>query len=166
MLGKSNREGSWRIYFSPALNEYVEVAEDDIVYTHDLPDPEIGFDLTLIAVRSGASVRHTQVSSQTMQAEFLSGTIAAALEQPLVTEEFQTLGFAHAPRTTTACIRVTLSLCPPIASAAGLCPTKDWCTDGCPRPTPHTSHWACNPPDTRGCPTESAGACPTRYPRC
>src|SRR2546430_3755462 len=35
-LGKSSRDGYWRLYLTSQLNEYVECHEDDIVHTQSL----------------------------------------------------------------------------------------------------------------------------------
>src|SRR6476660_1567722 len=70
-VGKSTTAGSWRLYLDAALTSYVEVADGDILYHRQLAD-DGG---TLVWVSKSLQLTVTKVSSATIQAEFLSGTI-------------------------------------------------------------------------------------------
>jgi hypothetical protein len=77
-LGKSTREGYWRLYLTPTLNEYVEFAEDDVVHSHTLESDESQLGGTVIWVRREANLQHTRSASREAQADFLQGVIAAS----------------------------------------------------------------------------------------
>src|SRR5438445_7994483 len=72
-LGKSPTNGVWRLYLSSALDEYVEIPEEDILHTQELPDGQG----TLVWVPKSLNLQHVKTQSQQVQAEFLSGSIAA-----------------------------------------------------------------------------------------
>lgn len=79
-LGKSGREGYWRLYLTPELDEYVEFAEDDVAHSQETtaeaaPAP---FGGSCVWLREGAAVTHTRVSTRQMQAEFLRGGVTSA----------------------------------------------------------------------------------------
>jgi hypothetical protein len=78
-LGKSNREGYWRLYLTPTLNEYVEFAEDDVVHSHTFESDESQLGGTVIWVRREANLQHTRSASREAQADFLQGAIAASV---------------------------------------------------------------------------------------
>jgi hypothetical protein len=40
LLGRSDREGYWRLYFSTALNQYVEFRAEDVLYSEAIPKEE------------------------------------------------------------------------------------------------------------------------------
>lgn len=73
-LGKSDAEGVWRLYLTAALNEYVDVSEDEILHFEKLPD-DGG---TLLWVRSGLVLAHRRTVSTQVQAGFLGGAITRA----------------------------------------------------------------------------------------
>jgi hypothetical protein len=77
-VGKSTTAGDWRLYLDHALTSYVEVAEGDILHHRQAAD-DGG---TLIWVPKALELKVTRVSSTTIQAEFLSGAIAADRMQP------------------------------------------------------------------------------------
>lgn len=76
-LGRSNTEGTWRLYLNPRFDEYVEFAESDILNTQPLGDDESSLGGTLVWLKSGANSQHTRVVSRQVQADFLAGGIAA-----------------------------------------------------------------------------------------
>jgi hypothetical protein len=77
-LGKSTREGYWRLYLTPSLNEYVEFAEDDVVHSHTFESDESPLGGTVIWLRREANLQHTRSASREAQADFLQGAIAAS----------------------------------------------------------------------------------------
>jgi hypothetical protein len=77
-VGKSTRENCWRLYLDANLASYVEVSEDDILHSKQLAD-DAG---TLLWVPKSLELTVTWVSPATIQAEFLSGTIAAGRMRP------------------------------------------------------------------------------------
>ena len=77
-VGKSPREGKWRLYTSPRLDEHFEFDASDVQHVEALNPAESALGGSRVWLRSGALVRHTKVSSRDVQAEFLQGGIASA----------------------------------------------------------------------------------------
>lgn len=80
-LGKSTREGYWRLYLTLTLNEYVEFDEDDVVFSHPLEDDENRLGGTLVWVRRDANLQHTRTVSREAQADFLQGAISSSVSR-------------------------------------------------------------------------------------
>jgi hypothetical protein len=74
-LGKSPTEGVWRLYLTPALDEYVEVPESEIQHSETLPDSSG----TTIWVSNTLPLKHVRTQTQDVQAEFLGGAITDEL---------------------------------------------------------------------------------------
>ncbi len=78
-LGKSARDGYWRVYQNVEFSEYLEVAEGDIVHVE-----KTGRDDTEVAawlwVRKDAPVEHVRPDRTKAQAEFLMGDISSGLQ--------------------------------------------------------------------------------------
>ena len=72
-VGKSLKEGSWRLYLDAELSEYVEIPESEILYARELPDGGG----TAVWVPGTLTLDRVRVAATQIQAEFLSGTIAA-----------------------------------------------------------------------------------------
>jgi hypothetical protein len=77
-VGKSTRADSWRLYLDATLASYVEVSESDILHHKEIAD-DGG---TLVWVPKSLELKVTRVSSTSIQAEFLSGAIAAGRMRP------------------------------------------------------------------------------------
>lgn len=77
-LGKSAVEGSWRLYLTPALDEYVEIPEDKILHHRRLAEDRG----TMVWVPRGLALQHKQIRSEEVQAEFLAGPIASQYLRP------------------------------------------------------------------------------------
>lgn len=76
-LGKSSREGYWRLYSTAQLNEYVEIREADIVHYQRLSSEQSSLGGTLIWVKRDAELQHTRTTSGQAQASFFQGDISA-----------------------------------------------------------------------------------------
>ena len=76
-VGKSTLPNSWRLYLDAALTAYVELSEDDVRHQQKVGDNGG----TLVWVPRSLELKVTRVSSATIQAEFLSGAIAAGRMQ-------------------------------------------------------------------------------------
>ena len=74
-LGRSTRRGFWRLYQTLELNEYVEVAEEDILHSEPLGEGEGSPRGTVLWVRRDATLQHTRTESMRAQADFLRGDI-------------------------------------------------------------------------------------------
>jgi len=77
-LGKSTREGFWRLYVSPDLDEYVEVPEDAMIHREQLAREQSALGGTVIWVKRDATLLHTRTVSREAQAGFLDGSIVTA----------------------------------------------------------------------------------------
>lgn len=77
-LGKSAREGYWRLYLTIILNEYVEFAEEDVVHSRAFECDESRLGGTMVWIRRGANLQHTRSVSREAQADFLQGAITAS----------------------------------------------------------------------------------------
>ncbi|MGO9781823.1 MAG: hypothetical protein ACLPKE_36245 [Streptosporangiaceae bacterium] len=73
-IGKSLDEGSWRLYLDAELTEYVEIPKAEILYARELPDGGG----TAVWVPGTLRLDRVRVAATQIQAEFLSGAIAAA----------------------------------------------------------------------------------------
>jgi hypothetical protein len=76
LLGRSAREGHWRLYLTSNLSEYAEFKEEDLVHTEKIPPdqpPLVGVEATRVWLRQGAEVEYTRTESRRVQAEFLQG---------------------------------------------------------------------------------------------
>ena len=78
-LGKSSREGYWRLYLTPELNEYVEFQEEDVLHTQSFATPENPLGGKAVWVKRETNLLRTSTKSREAQAEFLQGDIAASL---------------------------------------------------------------------------------------
>ena len=80
-LARSTREGHWRLYLTPTLNEYVEFAEDDVVHSHAFESDESRLGGTVVWVKRAANLQHTRSVSREAQADFLQGAITAGVSR-------------------------------------------------------------------------------------
>lgn len=138
-LGKAAREGAWRLYLSPRLDEYVEFAAEDVLHAQPLPAEQSPLGGTQVWLRAGASLRHTQISSRQVQANFLQGELTSAFmgaARPTMPT------FGRLPETGVACTRnyvcsvnPHIPACQPRSEICGslfcpatgaLCPTGDF----------------------------------------
>jgi hypothetical protein len=78
-LGKSTRPGFWRLYLTPSMNEFVEIAEGDIIRSQSLTTEQNPLGGTLLWVKRDAELQLTHSTPLKAQAEFLQGDIAASL---------------------------------------------------------------------------------------
>jgi hypothetical protein len=73
LLGKSDREGYWRLYFSRELDNYAEFRQDDVVFSEPIPPDEppfLGLDATRIGIRRDATIEYTRVRAPRPVDEF------------------------------------------------------------------------------------------------
>jgi hypothetical protein len=158
-LGKSPTEGVWRLYLTPALDEYVEIPESDIVHAQDLPDGGG----TIVWVPKSLSLPHTRTQSQQVQADFLSGAIAArALPSAASPAGQVTPTIMHPTTTVIPSIGIVCPTPTATPSVHVICPTPPVSVHIlC--PTPSAVH-ACGHVTLPLCPTETIP--PTHLIRC
>jgi hypothetical protein len=76
-LGKGAKEGSWRLYLTPQLDQYVQFTDKDVVYTQPAQPERSPLGGTLVWLQAGTVLEHTQVVTRQVQADFLSGAITS-----------------------------------------------------------------------------------------
>ena len=74
-LGKSSRQGYWRLYRTSDLNSYVEFRQEDVVHTQSLEGDQNRLGGTVVWVRREANLLHTSTGSREAQADFLQGAV-------------------------------------------------------------------------------------------
>jgi hypothetical protein len=130
LLGRSAKEGYWRLYFSSTLERYAEVKEEDVLHSEKIPQersPFAGIGATRVWIKRSAQIEYTRTESRRMQAEFLSGRLAAG---------FARVGGGLAFRAVPCDITPT---CPPKPHTWSGC-RLSWnlpCTPACPTPVPY-----------------------------
>jgi hypothetical protein len=76
-LGKDAKEGFWRLYLTPQLDEYVQFAETDVIHSQPAQADQSPLGGTLVWLKSGTALQHTRVVKQNVQADFLAGGIVS-----------------------------------------------------------------------------------------
>lgn len=76
-LGRSASSGVWRLYLSPNLDRYAEIPAADILHAQQLP----GDEGTAVWVRRGVRLQYVAVQTRQVEADYLSGPIAASAAQ-------------------------------------------------------------------------------------
>jgi hypothetical protein len=134
-LGRGTDKGSWRLYLSADLDEYVELSEADILHTQKLPDDQG----TLVWVPKTLALNHVRVQSEEVQADFLRGHIELTGLQPGAAAA----GIAQEVPPTLATVCSTVA-CPPSVRCLSHTP--------CPSVPCHTVVFRC-PPSHPPCPS-------------
>jgi hypothetical protein len=130
-LGRSPVAGRWRLYLAIDLSDFVEVAEDDIMFSRSI-DGDLGG--TALWIKASASLERGTTTTQQTAAGFLQGKLTDAY-----------LGQAASDYWPEGAIDpgIITFKCP----SRG-CPTLR-CTPGC--PTPHCPSIRCPTPRTQWC---------------
>jgi hypothetical protein len=128
-LGKGDEDGTWNLYLSPALDEYVQFSENDVVHSQPLTAESAPLGGTSVWLKTDASLKHVQVTTHQIQAGFLSGSItsgnlsSATASLPGVTAQIATI-FANS-------IGARANVCPRPGTGGALCsPTAANCVSG------------------------------------
>lgn len=121
-VGKSTRTNRWRLYLDANLASYVEVGEDDILHHTRLPD-EGG---TLVWLPKSLKLEVTTVTSTSVQAEFLSGLIAAGRMGPTAQVRGGLAALA-VPAPTLTCPSVYINCTTVGCRTVGCHTIDDWC---------------------------------------
>jgi hypothetical protein len=75
-LGKSTQAGFWRLYSSPYLTDYIEIADSDILTSQQIDSQISPMGGSVISVRADARVVQKRVVTTEARNAFLSGGIA------------------------------------------------------------------------------------------
>jgi hypothetical protein len=76
-LGKGTKEGMWRLYLTPQLDEYVQFPESDVLHTQPVGTDVSPLGGTMVWLKAGAPLEHMQILRRQVQADFLSGGITS-----------------------------------------------------------------------------------------
>jgi len=147
-LGESHRPGYWRLYLSPDLKSYVEIAESDILHSQEVSENQSALGGTLLWVKKGASLEHTRTVSKQVQAEFLSGDVAASVTaargsmSPRVKYDSVNLCPTDVGpcASDVRCPTASWRFCPTEACPTGVCPSG-LCETSSPLFCPQTYQW-------------------------
>jgi hypothetical protein len=174
-LGKSSEEGHTRLYFDPELKSYIEIPNEAILHSQQIPEEQSALGGSNVWIARDAEVVHGRVGPSRTKAKFFQGPIgaaAAAAGGGGVAGPGGGAGNSVLP----ACVVTDASVCVcPGTILAGDCPTVIQCLPptlqwtqcatplhGCPPPTQITQ---C-PTPLHGCPTPPALCVHTPFPRC
>jgi hypothetical protein len=139
-LGKSSEEGHTRLYFDPELKSYVEIPNEAILHSQQIPQEQSGLGGSNVWIARDAELIHGKVGPSRTKAKFFEGPIAAAAG-------------AAAGGAGAVPLGITLANCP--SQAPILCPPTPHAP--CPSPIPH-----CPPsPPPLLCPHTVLPPCPT-----
>ena len=75
-LGDSSDEGHVRLYLDPQLSDYVEIPENAILHTQEIPNATLGE--TYVWIEQDAELTHGKAGPQRLKASFLEGRIQQA----------------------------------------------------------------------------------------
>jgi hypothetical protein len=81
LLGRSPREGHWRLYFSTELNRYAEFSEEAVLHSEKIPrerPPFAGSEATKVWIGQRAEAEYTRTQSRRVQAEVLQSVLASS----------------------------------------------------------------------------------------
>ena len=98
-LGKSSREGCWRLFKAPDLREFDEA---DVVHCEKTRSDLFASVASLVWLKPTAELRHQRPSSSALAAEFLSGRIVDSRRGGSTFDGYYALNFATWTATATA----------------------------------------------------------------
>jgi len=171
-IGKSSEEGHTRLYFDPELKNYVEIPNDAILHTQQIPPEHSSLGGAHVWIKSDAELIHGKVGPSRTKAKFFEGPIGAAAAAagaagaaPQAITQINcppTHAPLLCPHTALApCISVPLPQCLPPTPLHPVCPTHVFTQ--CPTPLhgcpPLTAVTQC-PSPLHGCPTPLHPLCP------
>lgn len=85
-LGHSPRREFWRLYLTPALDEYAEFPKADVVHSQRLDRARSPLGGTIVWVRRESTLLHTRTVLRQIQVGFLRGDIASAFLPAVIPE--------------------------------------------------------------------------------
>jgi len=74
-LGASSEDGHTRLYFDPQLSDYVEIPNDAILHTQEIPKDQSPLGGTFVWIKNDAVLIHGKVGPNRLKAKFLEGRI-------------------------------------------------------------------------------------------
>ena len=74
-VGTSSEKGHTRLYFDPQLSDYVEIPNDAILHSQEIPKDQSSLGGTLLWIKKDAVLIHGKVGPNRLKAKFLEGRI-------------------------------------------------------------------------------------------
>jgi hypothetical protein len=174
-VGKAAEDGHTRLYLDPELREYVDIPNDDLLYSKAIPEDASPLGGSFVWINRDAELIHGSSTVSQFKARFLEGRIAtaygaaAAAMQAATPNQFEPLYISHPVHCIITAIPrcVTLPYCPGHEAEAihyTRFPRKVHHTGLCFLTLPHT-HCECPPPPPRTgyitCGCSPTGVCGT-----
>jgi hypothetical protein len=154
-LGKSSEEGHTRLYFDPELKSYVEIPNEAILHSQQIPQEQSGLGGSNVWIASDAELIHGKVGPSRTKAKFFEGPIGAAAAGAGAGVAG---GFPPHTRAPELCPQTLLPPCPTALCTQVFfqCATP---LHECPPPPP-------TPQCTHACPSQHPGICHTPVALC
>lgn len=110
-VGRGETDGSWRVYDSPELTTFFEIAENDVLEVEALSPDGSKSELSTVWIKASAKVNQRISASREIQASFLEGfltqqALALGAEGGLVAQPQ-----CFTP-TFSVSVRITIAACP------------------------------------------------------
>jgi hypothetical protein len=109
-LGKSSREGYWRLYMSPQMNDFIEVREEDIVHAKQFDAAHSPWGGTVTWIRADAKLTRTKTGARDIQTDFLRGGITRS-RLPGVSDVHPDMPWWTFTITSLACVIIISTVC-------------------------------------------------------
>jgi len=87
LLGRSPKEGYWRLYLTMELNRYAEFKQEDVLRSAKIPrmePPFMGLQGTIVWLKRDAEIEYTRTESRRVRAEVLQNgiTMRTPIDEP------------------------------------------------------------------------------------
>ncbi len=79
-LGDSSEEDHARLYLDPEFDNYVEIPNEGILYTQDIPEEELPLGGSYVWIEADADLTHGKVGTERHSGKFLQGQILQAYQ--------------------------------------------------------------------------------------
>jgi hypothetical protein len=174
-VGASSEEGHTRLYLTATLEDYVEIPNDAILLTQEIPKDQSPMGGTLLWIKRDAELIHGKVGPNRLKAKFLEGRIQREFLRAQAAGVPGAAPFAAGQQLQPSVGCLTVQAC----SVAGNCPTTDGactvvglncpsqqgiCTAIDPNCVMPTQQFPCA--QTPLCPPTQTPACPTHHVAC
>ena len=83
-MGRSSREGFWRLYYPPELKVYDEFSEDDVCFQKQIQNDQSPLGMSVVFLRQEAKVMRTSTESSEAQSQFLTGNITSSYSNSVI----------------------------------------------------------------------------------
>jgi hypothetical protein len=161
LLGNSDREGHWRLYFTRELDNYAEFRQEAVVFSEPIPadqEPFLGQEATRVGIKRDATIEFTRTRTPRPVDEFdldirlgqLTPRSSTTATNPIYCTGFNCTDFCdYCPTPTDTCNTNCQPTCDTCRTRCGQ-PTCDTCRTRCDQLTCETCRTECRPCQTEG----------------